>query len=98
VKAIGIRAAVFCSLLNCLPIFSCGAEQNPKDLIQKFERRYRSARTLEALFVERYIDNGKEVRKLDGHHTWVRALAFSADGNTLISGSLDATARLWGSK
>jgi hypothetical protein len=44
------------------------------------------------------IDNGKEVRKLDGHHTWVRALAFSADGNTLISGSLDATARLWGSK
>jgi len=66
VKAIGIRAAVFCSLLNCLPIFSCGAQQNPKDLIQKFERRYRSARTLQALFVERYIDNGKEVRSEAG--------------------------------
>jgi outer membrane lipoprotein carrier protein len=65
VKAIWIRAAVFCSL-NCLLLFAGSAEQNPTELVQKFERRYRSARTLQALFVERYIDNGKEVRSEAG--------------------------------
>jgi outer membrane lipoprotein carrier protein len=66
VKAIWTRAVISCSLLNCLLIFICRAEQNPKDLIEKFERRYRSARTLEALFVERYIESGKEVRSEAG--------------------------------
>ena len=64
-KPIWTRAAVFCSL-HCLLLSTCGAEQDPKDLVQRFERRYRSARTLQALFVERYIDNGKQVRSEAG--------------------------------
>ena len=64
-KAFCTRTAVFCSL-HCLLLSTCRAEQNPKDLVQKFERRYRSARTLQALFVERYIENGREVRSEAG--------------------------------
>ena len=35
------------------------------------------------------------LRHLEGHQNWVVALAFSADGRLLISGSGDSTARVW---
>lgn len=35
------------------------------------------------------------VRHLEGHQNWVVSLAFSADGQRLISGSGDSTARVW---
>src|SRR2546425_5265884 len=35
-------------------------------LLKKFERAYRSSKTLRATFLERYIDNGKEVRSEAG--------------------------------
>ncbi|TIW08357.1 MAG: WD40 repeat domain-containing protein, partial [Mesorhizobium sp.] len=41
------------------------------------------------------LDTGREVRRLEGHSGTVYALALSADGNRLLSGSLDGTARLW---
>ena len=65
-KLIWIRAAICCSLLNCPLIFTCRAEQNSQDIVQRLERAYRPARTLQAMFVERYIDNGKEVRSEAG--------------------------------
>jgi len=35
------------------------------------------------------------IRHLEGHDNWVVALAFSADGQRLISGAGDSTARVW---
>ena len=35
------------------------------------------------------------LRHLEGHKNWVVALAFSADGQRLISGAGDSTARVW---
>jgi WD40 repeat protein len=38
---------------------------------------------------------GKERATLEGHTDWVRCLAFSADGKTLVSGGKDSSIRLW---
>jgi len=35
------------------------------------------------------------MQTLEGHTSWVRAIAFSPDGGTLFSGSQDQTVRLW---
>ena len=35
-------------------------------LVQKFEHRYRGSNTLQAAFLERYLENGKEVRSESG--------------------------------
>ncbi|RMH16177.1 MAG: hypothetical protein D6698_10060, partial [Gammaproteobacteria bacterium] len=40
-------------------------------------------------------DTGKEVRVLYGHHSKVGSVAFSPDGQRIISGSIDSTTRLW---
>lgn len=47
-------------------------------------------------FVERYEDRVKErTSTVDGHRSTITSLAFSADGATLASGSLDRTLRVW---
>lgn len=43
-------------------------------------------------------DTGESKLKLEGHDKGVLALAFSPDGQTLVSGSYDNTARLWDTK
>jgi WD40 repeat protein len=42
-----------------------------------------------------WADDAKERAVLRGHAKGVYAVAFSADGKTLVSGSLDATIRFW---
>jgi RNA polymerase sigma factor (sigma-70 family) len=41
------------------------------------------------------VETGKETRKIQGHKGGILALAFSANGKTLASGSADKTVRLW---
>ena len=41
------------------------------------------------------VDTGTHIRTLRGHTYSVRSVAFSPDGNTLASGSLDGTVLLW---
>ena len=38
--------------------------QKAGSLVDRFERTYRSSRTLQARFLERYLENGKEVRSV----------------------------------
>jgi WD40 repeat protein len=38
---------------------------------------------------------GEQLQQLEGHTDWVRAVAFSRDGQLLASGSNDGTIRLW---
>jgi WD40 repeat protein len=41
------------------------------------------------------VGTGKSVAALDAHGKDVTAVAFTADGRTLLTGSLDRTAKLW---
>ncbi|NER02790.1 MAG: protein kinase [Okeania sp. SIO3C4] len=42
-----------------------------------------------------YATNISEVRTLSGHSDWVRAVAISPDGGTVVSGSEDKTIKIW---
>jgi WD40 repeat protein len=41
------------------------------------------------------LQTGKPIRALQGHKDWITALAFSPNGATLASASLDGTIKLW---
>jgi len=36
--------------------------EEPRTVVERFERAYRSAKTLQAAFLQRYLENGREVR------------------------------------
>jgi WD40 repeat protein len=42
-----------------------------------------------------HLETGREIRRLKGHMSWVRTLAFLADGRHVVSAAADGTARLW---
>ena len=41
-------------------------------------------------------DNWQELKTFTGHSDWVYPVAFSPDGKTALSGSIDSTLKLWG--
>ena len=41
---------------------------------------------------------GKEKLSLEGHIGWVRSVAFSPDGSSIVSGSADKTLKIWNLK
>ncbi|GAC1421672.1 MAG: hypothetical protein NVSMB62_16840 [Acidobacteriaceae bacterium] len=41
------------------------------------------------------MPTGQEQATLQGHENGIRGLAFSPDGKTLVTGSMDMTVRLW---
>jgi WD40 repeat protein len=44
------------------------------------------------------VASGKEIRSLGGHTNYVRGLAITPDGRTVVSVSFDGTVRVWGTK
>jgi outer membrane lipoprotein carrier protein len=58
-----VRIAIGCSL----GFFVCGtAFGQSRPIVDRFERTYRTARTLQATFLQRYSENGREVRSEAG--------------------------------
>jgi WD40 repeat protein len=41
------------------------------------------------------VDSSSVIRRFQGHSDWVQSVAFSPDGQTVLSGSADATLILW---
>lgn len=41
------------------------------------------------------LTTGKKVAEMEGHGTFVNAMAFSPDGKTLLSGGIDPTLKIW---
>ena len=39
--------------------------------------------------------SGQELLTLKGHKEWIIAVAFSPDGQRIVTGSADRTARIW---
>jgi RNA polymerase sigma factor (sigma-70 family) len=50
--------------------------------------------TVVAIYL-RDVTTGRVLQECRGHSKWVRSLAFSADGRTLVSGSHDKSVRFW---
>lgn len=58
--------ATLASLLSLLPGSFLLSAQNPREVVGRFERAYRSAKTLQAHFFQSYFENGREVRSEAG--------------------------------
>ena len=41
------------------------------------------------------MSGGKEVASLAGHTDWVSSVAFSPDGQHIVSGSMDQLVKVW---
>jgi WD40 repeat protein len=41
------------------------------------------------------VASGEELRRFDGHTNWVQMLEFSPEGDFVVSGAQDNTARRW---
>jgi WD40 repeat protein len=41
------------------------------------------------------VESGKEIRRFQGHTATVESMGFSHDGRRAVSGSNDATSRVW---
>jgi eukaryotic-like serine/threonine-protein kinase len=41
------------------------------------------------------VANGRELLRLNGHSEWVLSVAFSMDGQRIVTGGDDSTARVW---
>ena len=54
------------ALSGGFPAASTVQAQNVPEIVNRFERAYHSSRTLKATFLERYLENGKEVRSEAG--------------------------------
>jgi outer membrane lipoprotein carrier protein len=61
-----LTVATLASLLFLMPGSFPISAQNPREVVGRFEHAYRSAKTLQAHFFQRYLDNGREVRSEAG--------------------------------
>ena len=61
-----LRVLTLCTLLLTSAGEGGGPAQDPRPFVDRFEKAYRSARTLQAVFLQRYLENGREVRSEAG--------------------------------
>jgi outer membrane lipoprotein carrier protein len=64
-----VKLALYGTILFALSDFAAPSNaraQEARQLVDRFERAYRSSHTLQAAFLERYFENGKEVRSEAG--------------------------------
>jgi len=61
-----LRVFLLPLLFSQIPAIAHAEPDSVAALVQKFEHRYRASDTLQAAFLERYLENGKEVRSESG--------------------------------
>jgi WD40 repeat protein len=77
--------------LSALHVYHSGAVSMPDCALRKHATAHSTAR----LISERNRDWQTETMILDGHTGGVNSVAFSSDGNRIVSGSGDDTVRIW---
>ncbi|NES89773.1 MULTISPECIES: serine/threonine-protein kinase [Okeania] len=90
---LGIGIA-FSIIIASIIINNIPSEQETSSSTKNSQKERASVKTSTPNLIS-YATNISEVRTLSGHNDWIRSIAISPDGQTVVSGSWDNTIKVW---